>query len=198
MKKILTLLVLGLSLNAQAEISLNPISDDFKRLIGFGGNPENIPVRENPGRDAEVIEQIVHSKEVVVLKKDVSFKWTKLGYGAMTHKVIVSQLAKHTVFNHRNDGEDGPCLRSDRRRFGSLDPHPSFPDVNLPSQPEVSDTDEVVISVKILNQYLINREKRICKVNMIEDVRTVIDGEEFYHSYQKDMGFRFIGDCPAG
>ena len=156
-----------------------------------GGDVNKIPVREEPGPDAEIIVQDVHSKTLTVPKSSVSFKWTELGYGIMTHKVIVPQLAAHTVFNHRNPGEDGPCLRSESR-FG-------FPRPVLPGTPveEAPSNQDIEISIKIQNRYSINREKNICKVHIVEDVRTVIGDEEFYHVYSKDMGFRYIADCPA-
>lgn len=190
MKTILTALILMASLSAHAaNINLNDLSPEIFDIIGLGGDVNKIPVREEPGPDAEVIEKVVHSREVTTLIGAVKFKWTRLGYGALTHKVIIPQLAEYTLFNHRNDGEEGPCLRSDQKRFPGLKPI----DAEVPDQNQY-----VPISIKILNKYSINREKKICKVQMVEDVRTVINGEEFYHSYTKDMGYRFIEDCPEG
>lgn len=191
--------ILSLSSVSFAE-DINLEAEKFQIVLD-GGDLSKILVREDPGRDAEIVLQEVHSKNITVLRGDVSFKWTQLGYGAMTHKVLVPQLAAHTLFNHRNPGEDGPCLRSDRRRFGGVT-LPAFPGFEPPQKPvveEVVDTDpneEIVIEIKISNRYLMNREKNICKIQMVEDVRTEISGEEFYHTYTKDMGFRYIGDCP--
>jgi len=184
-------------------VSAQELDLEFEKIqVGLdGGDINKIPVREDPGPDAEVILQTVHEKEILVPRKDLSFKWTTLGYGARTHKVIVPQLAAHTLFNHRNPGEDGPCLRSNRRSFGgNFEPLPIFGELPVSPQPKpdpVVDTrGEISISITVSNEYLINREKNICKVRMVEDVRTTIEGEEFYHVYRKDMGFRFIADCP--
>ena len=207
MKK--TMMILTLAVISHSAVSFGTVSfvdtidPEFERRnVEFnGGDVNKIPVREEPGSDAEVVLEEVHSKEIDVLRGDLSFKWTSLGYGAMTHKVIVPQLAAHTLFNHRNPGEDGPCLRSDRRRMGGVDidfPFPDFEPINpkVPEVPPVDPNEEISIAIKISNRYLMNREKNICKVQMVEDVRTIIAGEEFYHTYTKDMGFRFINDCP--
>ncbi|MGH1468435.1 MAG: hypothetical protein ACRBBP_06110 [Bdellovibrionales bacterium] len=149
-------------------------------IFGLGGDPTKVPVEEDPGKDAEVIKEAVHSKEIRVAKENVSFKWTGLGYGQLTEKVIVPELAKHTLFNHRNRGEDGPCLRSYR----------------FPGAGSIKPTSDVVIDIVISNQYEINREKNICRVSMVEDVKTIINGVELSHTYKKPMGFRYIEDCP--
>ena len=152
--------------------------NDF--LIGQGGDPALVPVEEDPGPNAIVVEETVHDKLIVLEDFKVKLKWTALGYGQMTEKVIVPELAKHTVFNHRNPGEEGPCLRS-FRTFG---------------QTELEHEGALEISIKILNRYEMNVDKKICRVTIVEDVMTLIDGVEFSHVYTKPMGFRYIDDCP--
>ncbi len=164
----------GVELNIGSDLGLGDI-------FNLGGDPTKVPVEEDPGRDAEVIKEVVHSKEITVARENVSFKWTELGYGQLTEKVIVPELAKHTLFNHRNPGEDGPCLRSYR----------------FPGSDRIKPDGDVVINIEILNKYEINREKNICRVSMVEDVRTVIGGVELSHTYTKPMGFRYIEDCPS-
>lgn len=196
MKIILITAVMILSVSLNSFASEQELQNEEFLVMIAGGDISKIPLREDPGPQSEVILQTIHTKELSVLAKDISFKWTGLGYGAMTHKVIVPELAGHTVFNHRNPGEDGPCLRSDRRMFAGVG-IPVLPnrDGSMPIL-DPHQSQEIVISVKIQNQYSINRDKGICKVQMVEDVRTSIDGEVFYHVYKKDMGFRYIEDCP--
>jgi hypothetical protein len=189
------ILIIGAGSSSFADEKSPTTSEEFLIIIN-GGDINKVPVREEPGADAEVIHQVVHSKTISVLESEISFKWTELGYGAMTHKMIVPQLAAHTLFNHRNDGEDGPCLRSDRRVFGGEAefPFPTPPGEKKPID-ELPDR-EISILIRVMNKYSINRENGICKVQMVEDVRTTVGFEEFYHTYTKDMGFRFIEDCP--
>lgn len=174
-------IILFVGVGAQAESSS---LIEIPTLPPFGniGNPEFLPVEENPGPDAEVIEQLIHDKLIVLADSQVKMKWTSLGYGAVTEKVIIPELAAHTVFNHRNPGEEGPCLRS-YRQLGATPLNP----VNQ----------DLVVSIQILNRYEMNRDKKICRVSMVEHVTTEIAGTEFSHSYTKPMGFRYIGDCPA-
>ncbi len=183
MKKAVILIssLLVLTVQAQELEVLNDLS-----LFGIG-NPDLIPVQEDPGPNAEVINQTIHTKTITVEKDDFHFKWTTLGYGALTYKVIIPPLAAHTLFNHRNPGEEGPCLRSLRLNTAT-DFEGSSSGIEAPPQ-------EISVTIKALNQYRINREKKICKVTMVEYVKTVINDEVFDHRYTKDMGYRYIDDC---
>lgn len=154
-------------------------ADTFNDILLPGddrGNPDLVPVRENPGPNAETIKESIHSKTVEL--NVTGYKVTRLGYGTPTAKILVPDLAKHTLFNHRNDGEDAPCLAG----FG----------FGVPQTPAPAE-----ITIKISNEYRINREKKICQVFLVEDVDTTMDGQTFFHTKVKDMGFRYIGDCPA-
>ena len=178
MKQLLIILSLTMAINSWgSEINI----DDIFLGGGFGSqpNPELFPVEEDPGFDAEEIERVIHEKDITVDGSTLDLKWTTLGYGAITQKIIVPELADHTLFDHRNPGEEGPCLRS-YSTLGS--PNPVLPDT-------------LEINIQIKNKYRINRERKICKVTMVEDVITIVDGINFVHTYEKDMGWRYIGDC---
>lgn len=180
MKKLSILLTIFIASQAQAnDFPIEPIFPDTP-IFGDLGNPELFPVEEDPGSNAEIIEKVVHSKTVYIDGSTVSHKWTMLGYGQTTEKIIVPDLANHTLFNHRNPGEEGPCLRS----------YNIFGQSQTPTIP-----DSFTIDITILNSFRVNRERGICQVNMVEDVITVIDGVEFTHRYSKDMGYRYIEDC---
>ncbi len=202
--------VLGLSSGVQAqELTSSEIS-----IIKFnGGDLTKVPVRQEPAQGSDIINEVIHSKTIQLDRSEVTFKWTALGYGSMTHKVIIQELTKHTVFNHRNDGEDGPCLKSDKLFFSDgnntlpneiiFEPQDSVADLNSNPDPKLINPklqkgqDAMIeVSIQIKNRYIIDRPKKICKVLMVEDVRTIIDSEEFYHVKTQDMGFRLIDDCP--
>lgn len=159
---------------------------DFLDVPGINqANPDLFPVLEEPGADADYVEEVVHSKVIQIPADSLKFKMTTLGYGVLTHKVIVPELASHTLFNHRNPGEEGPCLAEE-----------AF--IASPS-PVLAPGTKVSIVIQVKNGYRINRETGACKVQMIEDVRTLVDDNmtvEFSHTYSQDMGFRYIGDCP--
>lgn len=173
--------------------------DELDFIQMNGGDITKVPIEKEPGVNSVQISQIIHNKQIEVDQNAISFKWTTLGYGANTHKVIVPELAFHTLFNHRNPGEDGPCLRSDRLKFHNLIMDKDgkvLEQISSPNQLNMNVGESIRISIKILNNYIIDRLENVCKVQMVEDVRTVINGEEFYHVMTKDMGYRFIEDCP--
>jgi len=176
MKKIILIAALVLSQHGAMANEAGSLSDLFP---GSVINPEFVINEGDPGPDALEIETLIHDKNIVMESSEFKIKWTELGYGAITEKVIIPELANHTVFNHRNNGEEGPCLRS--YRMQGDDP--------------IEEPQSLLVNIQIKNQYLINEEKRICKVSMVEVVSTEISGTVFEHVYSKDMGFRYINDC---
>lgn len=140
-------------------------------------NPDFIKKKESPWPGAEQIYQTIHRKEVE-LQFD-SFKVTTLGYGASTPKVISLDLAKHTVLDHRNEGEAGPCLA------GSFFPGSFSAQFPL----------KELVTIELRNRYDINRERGVCQVILEEIVTVEIDGKEFSHHLSQDMGHRLISDC---
>ena len=105
---------------------------------------------------------------------------TALGYGAMIPKVISLELAKHTLLDHRNIGEAGPCLAG--FSLGSAGLGVKFP---------LRET----VKIELRNRYDINHERGVCQVALEEFVEGEIDGQLFTHLLTKDMGHRFIDDC---
>ena len=175
----LSLLVLSQASVANTQDSLEIPGELLPIFNNF--NPELVPVRENPGSNAERVSQVLHEKSFLVSGENLSIKWTKLGYGNITEKVIVHELANHSMFNHRNDGEEGPCLRTYRL--------PGSEGIKIDANTDYE------VNIQVSNLYRINREKKICQVFMVEDVELEIGNVKFVHQNRKDMGFRFIGDC---
>lgn len=166
------LVILGAqSVVANEDLNLTPSFPNF--------NPEFEIIEEDPGPDALIKDETIHKKTLVIDGTKTKVKWTELGYGMITEKIIIPELAGSTVFNHRNSGEEGPCLRSFRFMGAEA--------INMP--------EEFSVDISIMNRYEINEEKVVCRVTMIEDVETVIEGVSFVHTYSKPMGFRHPDDC---
>ncbi len=184
-------LVFTLKSNALTDSELNWIALN-------GGDINKVAIQKHPGPQSIYIQEIVHSKEISLQSDGISFKWTELGYGALTHKVIIPELAKHTLLNHRNDGEDGPCLRSDFVQIGDqvMSAENVLLEEGSPNDNKANLPKDIHVKIQVKNNYIVDKAQGVCKVQLIEDIRTVINNEEFYHVLVQDIGFRFIEDCP--
>ena len=165
MKKILTITFLLMTALSFAQDNL----DDF--------------IINDFGMDAS-IGKIMSQKEVT-LPVDISsakMKFTNLGYGSIYFvKVIVPELAAETLLNHRNVGEDGPCLFT--RDTGSVSSV-------VQGNPEVVD---VKFKITLLKQSYLSAGK--CKVILKEDIRADIRGFHFQHTLSHEMPDRVVEDC---
>jgi hypothetical protein len=168
MKKLFTVLILLLPLVSGAQL--------------INGNPELVPVEGNPGSHAQIIEIELHSK--IVPLNVTKYKETLLGYGTLTGKILIPELAEQSLLNHRNDGEEAPCLSGPSKGMKPIA-------IDNTLLPEI-----VPVEIKVLNEFHINQEKRICKVILIESVEAEVQGVRFRHRLVKDNGFRYIKDCP--
>lgn len=125
------------------------------------------------------------SKKIVNLPVDVStakIKFTNLGYGNISFvKVIVPEMAATTILNHRNIGEDGPCLFTN----GTF----SVDDV-LQDNPEIIDTD---FTITLSRSTFIQGD--VCKVTLHESVTADIRGFHFVHYLSTSMPDRIVEDC---
>ncbi|PIP89911.1 MAG: hypothetical protein COW01_00360 [Bdellovibrionales bacterium CG12_big_fil_rev_8_21_14_0_65_38_15] len=128
--------------------------------------------------------QNVVSQKVVTLPVDLNttkLKFTNLGYGSFLVKVIVPELAADTLLNHRNEGEDGPCLFTyDAFRVDDV----------LQDNPEVVDTDFKITLTRSLFV-----QDNVCKVTLTESIEANIRGFFFQHSLSTPMPDRIIEDC---
>lgn len=128
--------------------------------------------------------QTVVSQKVVTIPVDLNtakLKFTNLGYSVPLVKVIVPELAGETLLNHRNEGEDGPCLFT----------YDAFKvDDVLQDNPEVIDTK---FTIKLTRSIFVLHN--VCKVTLIETVEADIRGFLFQHSLSTPMPDRIIEDC---
>lgn len=133
-----------------------------------------------------VYAEVVVSENKVVLPVDIStakLKFTNLGYGeTFMVKVIVPELANHTLLNHRNEGEDGPCLFT----YGARQV-----DQVVQGRPEVEDVEFTVTHKRSTG---LNFEG-VCKVTLIEELRAQIRGFEFFHQLFHELPDRVEADC---
>ncbi len=125
------------------------------------------------------------SKKVVNLPVDVStakIKFTNLGYGNISFvKVIVPELAAATILNHRNVGEDGPCLfTNDTFEVDDV----------LQDNPEIIDTD---FTITLSRTTFVQGD--VCKVTLHESVTADIRGFHFVHFLSTPMPDRVVEDC---
>lgn len=126
----------------------------------------------------------VISERVFVLPVDISqtrLKFTNLGYGSFLVKVIIPELAGATLLNHRNEGEDGPCLFT--IETGEVD------DV-LQNRPEIIDTE---FTIKLIKATQAVGDQ--CHVTLTEQVTANIRGFHFQHTEIHQMPARVLEDC---
>ncbi len=128
--------------------------------------------------------QTIISEKVVTFPVDLNttrLKFTSLGYSAPLVTVIVPELAGDTLLNHRNEGEDGPCLFTyDAFRVDDV----------LQDNPEVLDTQ---FTIKVIRSVFVHHN--VCKVTLTETVEADIRGFLFQHSLSTPMPDRIIEDC---
>ncbi|MFG1482002.1 hypothetical protein ABMA79_02825 [Halobacteriovorax sp. HFRX-2_2] len=130
--------------------------------------------------------QKVLSKRTVTLPVDVStakLKWTNLGYGSIHFvKVIVPELAGETIMNHRNVGEDGPCLFThDTRKLEDV----------VGDNPGVEDID---FEITLTKRFSKNSEG-LCNISLEEKILADIRGFKFMHILTHEMPNRVGEDC---
>ncbi len=127
---------------------------------------------------------VVVSEKTVTLPVDIGttrLKFTNLGYSNFLVKVIVPELAGATVMNHRNIGEDGPCLFT----------YEAFQiDDVIQGNPAVEDIDFKITLVK--DSFI---SDGVCKVTLTENVHAEIRGFFFQHSLSTAMPDRIPADC---
>tara|TARA_R110000868_G_scaffold132380_2_gene343108 strand:- start:38190 stop:38642 length:453 start_codon:yes stop_codon:yes gene_type:complete len=126
----------------------------------------------------------IMSEKTVTLPVDISttrLKFTNLGYSNFLVKVIVPELAEHTVMNHRNSGEDGPCLFT----------YEAFQiDDVIQDNPIVEDID---FKITLVKESVVQGD--VCKVTLTENVHAQIRGFFFQHSLTTQMPDRIPADC---
>ena len=113
---------------------------------------------------------------------ETGIKFTQRGYSMPLVKIIVNDLAAPTIMNHRNIGEEGPCLFTN-------DAH-SVAEV-VQGNPQIIDTD---FTITLSKQTKLNREN-VCKVTLIEEIIADVRGFTFEHTKRTALPDRIAADC---
>lgn len=133
-----------------------------------------------------LFKEVVMSESVHNLPVDVStakLKITTLGYGVPTLKVLVPEMADVTLLNHRNEGEEAPCIAT----YESM----NLDDI-IQGNPAVENVDFTITRTKMLQHFPGDVH---CQVSVREDIHANIRGFNFYHSKTESVGTRHPDDC---
>ena len=135
---------------------------------------------------AQAQETVIASK-TVNLPVDLSqagVRSSNAGYGTTyLVKILVPGLAAETLLNHRNDGENAPCL-------ATYDTN-SVDDV-IKGNPAVETFAFEIVQKRVLNPDV---ENKICHVNLVEEIHATVRGFKFVHSRQTELPQRVLDDC---
>lgn len=130
--------------------------------------------------------QTVISQKEVILPVDLNSTRLKLssgGYSSLVVKVLVPELADVTIADHRNEGEEAPCLAT----FEAF----TVEEV-IQGKPEKL---EVPFTITLTKHVWADTQNRVCKVSLTENVVGKIRGFHFTHDRYLDMPDRHIDDC---
>lgn len=134
-----------------------------------------------------LMEMIDLSEQVFTIPVDLSttkVKVTTLGYGGVpTLKVLIPELAAITILDHRNEGEEAPCMAT----FEAF----TVEDV-VQGDPATINSDITVTRKKMVTPIA---SQQICKVQLVETITTNIRGLNFIHSESQILPDRHIDDC---
>lgn len=129
--------------------------------------------------------QTVISKRSVNLKVDLrttKIRLSNAGYGEIAVlKVLVPALADVTLADHRNEGEEAPCLATyDTRKVEDV----------VQGKPEI-----LSVPFKITLTKHVYADQDVCKVALMELVEGKIRGMNFIHEREIPLPDRNLADC---
>lgn len=118
-------------------------------------------------------------------------KISNRGYGqTYLVKVLVPELADITLMNHRNEGEEAPCMATyETDSLGDIIQH--APD-------RIQSDFKITLTKGFYLQWAdqVNKPNEvICKVYLREDLETTIRGFKFIHSRTSELPDRIAADC---
>ncbi len=132
---------------------------------------------------------VIVSEQNIPMKIDLNrakVKWSNLGYGdSYFVKVIIPELTDITLLNHRNEGEDGPCMFT-----SGTDNVDNLIKDNLK-------TVDVIMNVRLQRDAWVTGEgdAKKCKVLLTEVLHAKINGFDFEHTRSVEMPERNLDDC---
>ncbi|UOF02844.1 hypothetical protein [Bdellovibrio reynosensis] len=135
---------------------------------------------------AELREEVI-SKKVVELPVDLSTAGIRLsnaGYGTTKFvKILIPQLADHTLMNHRNEGESAPCVAT----FQTF----KVEDV-VQGNPEVL---TAPFTIEVTRLVWPDTFSKKCFMSLRENISANVRGFEFIHERQIELPERSLEDC---
>lgn len=146
----------------------------------------NITDMFNEGRGTDEL-KLMSSKTVEVgVKVDpVNLKLSQADYSRPVVKILIPELADHTLLDHRNTNEGAPCMATYETELPS--------DVIANS----SGIDQVQIQIETFKRATIYEKKtgQECYIEMLEVIKTKIRGKNFLHVESQVMPKRDLADC---
>lgn len=147
---------------------------------------------------AQYREILQHSKTITmnVALNEKTVLCSKADYGALFLKILIPDLASHTLLNHRNLGASAPCVAAG-----------SCTDDNNPSKiiDAAKPIEKIAIKIDIYRAEFVKRTgndfmpgppgKQVCGIIMIERIETIIRGRKFTHQRDIELGSRELSDC---
>ncbi|XGC81640.1 hypothetical protein ACES2L_03990 [Bdellovibrio bacteriovorus] len=129
----------------------------------------------------------VISRKVVELPVDLSTAGIRLsnaGYGTREFvKILIPQLADHTLMNHRNEGESAPCVAT----FQTF----KVEDV-VQGNPEVL---RVPFTIEVKRRVWADTWSKKCFLSLRENISANVRGFEFIHEREIELPERPLEDC---
>ncbi len=161
--------LLALTLIAIHFLGLNAYAQTFDFPINLGDSTTTVIAEKTVSLPTEISEGKI--------------KLTALGYQTKLIKVINPELAAHTLLNHRNEGEDGPCLFT----LEAWNNNEVVQD-----NPLVEDIDFTITQSRRLVK---DETNNVCKVFLVEDITAEIRGFHFQHHLTSELPDRVLADC---
>jgi hypothetical protein len=110
-------------------------------------------------------------------------KCSAADYSGPMLKVLIPGLADLTVLNHRNTREGAPCVAAGR--CGEIGPK------DILKSGEGAERVPVQVTLKKVTEL----DGEVCRVSLVETVKTVIRGVNFFHERRQDVADRAAADC---
>lgn len=131
------------------------------------------------------IQKLISEKTVAINVRidSKNVKLSKADYALPTVKVLIPELAEHTLMDHRNTGEGAPCMATD----GTRDPNKVIQNKH--------GIDRAEIKIKLTQHLFADVENNICYVSLSEELETDIRGFKFVHVRDTALPNREIEDC---
>ena len=128
----------------------------------------------------------VRTVDLKVLLDQTTVLCSQADYGAEFLKILITDLAKLTLLDHRNRGAGAPCIGA-----GMCS---QFPGDQLPLPGDILDTAQpyanIQLEIKLTRLSDIDQVKKTCQATLVEELKSKVRGLNFFHRRQADLGQR--------